>query len=497
MEMTGSSYSELLRLTAPEIVVALTGILVLVLDLSFLRRASLALRFRSAAVAASSGCILALAMLERFSAPGSLPAGMLVVNPLTQLVQIALLVLAILVFLLTDSAGFTTHVGEYFALILFATTAMLLLVSTQNLLIIFITIEFLSLSLYILTGFDKESPQSAEAGLKYFLFGGMSAGILLFGMSLLYGLSGSLVLGSIAAAVQDSPADPLLTLAIVMVLTGLGFKIAAAPFHMWAPEVYQGAPTLSASLVASSSKVASFFALFVIFYLGLMGAVGSAAWGHYSAGWAPVIAIVAVISMVWGNLAAIAQTSVRRLIAYSAIGHAGYMLIALVVHTGQSLIALVYYVVTYALATVGVFGVLSALESEKVDSIADFRGLGKRAPGLSFCLLIFLLSLAGIPPLAGFFGKFYLFVSALNVADHSGLLWLVMLALAMSVVSFYYYLRVLKQAYVSEPATGTVHIQVPAITRIALWATAALVVILGCLPDLLLSRIAAAVSAIR
>jgi NADH-quinone oxidoreductase subunit N len=170
------------------------------------------------------------------------------------------------------------------------------------------------------------------------------------------------------------------------------------------------------------------------------------------------------------------------------------MLIALVVHTGQSLIALVYYVVTYALATVGVFGVLSALESEKVDSIADFRGLGKRAPGLSFCLLIFLLSLAGIPPLAGFFGKFYVFVSALNIADHSGLLWLVMLALAMSVVSFYYYLRVLKQAYVSEPAAGAGHIQVPAITRIALWATAALVVILGCLPDLLLHRIAGAVT---
>jgi NADH-quinone oxidoreductase subunit N len=201
--------------------------------------------------------------------------------------------------------------------------------------------------------------------------------------------------------------------------------------------------------------------------------------------------------MVWGNLAAIAQTSVRRLIAYSAIGHAGYMLIALVVHTGQSLTALVYYVVTYALATVGVFGVLSALESEKVDSVADFRGLGKRAPGLSFCLLIFLLSLAGIPPLAGFFGKFYVFVSALNVADHSGLLWLVMLALAMSVVSFYYYLRVLKQAYVSEPATGAGPIDVPTITRIALWATAALVVILGCLPDLLLNRIAGAVTAIR
>jgi NADH-quinone oxidoreductase subunit N len=268
----------------------------------------------------------------------------------------------------------------------------------------------------------------------------------------------------------------------------LGFKIAAAPFHMWAPEVYQGAPTCSAALVASSSKVASFFVLFVLFSVGMTGAAGRAAWGNQSAGWVPLVALLAVVSMLWGNLAAIAQTSVRRLLAYSAIGHAGYMLIALVVHTEQSLGALVYYVITYALATVGAFGVLAALEEEKVDSIADFAGLAKRAPDLSFCLLIFLLSLAGIPPLAGFFGKFYVFVSALN----SGGLWLVLLALAMSVVSFYYYLKVLKQAYVSEPVAGATAIRVPATTRVALWATAALVVVLGCLPDLLLNRIATA-----
>jgi NADH-quinone oxidoreductase subunit N len=484
--MNGSGYFALLRLTEPEIIVALMGLLVLVLDLSF-RRASLATRFRGAVVASSIGCAVALGALERLPAHGSWPAGMLVVNPLTQLVQAALLVLAILILLLVDSARFTTHVGEYCALVLFATTAMMLLVSTQNLLTIFITIEFLSLSLYVLTGFDKESRQSAEAALKYFLFGGMSAGILLFGMSLLYGISGSLSLGEIAIAVNRSPSDPLLTLAVVMVVAGFGFKIAAAPFHMWAPEVYQGAPTWSAMLVASSSKVASFFALFVFFSVGLMGATGSAARGNYSIGWAPLIAIVAVASMLWGNLAAIAQTSFRRVLAYSAIGHAGYMLIALVAHSRQSFVSLVYYVITYALATVGAFGVLAALEEERVDSISDFRGLAKRAPDLSFCLLIFLLSLAGIPPLAGFFGKFYVFVSALE--DNSGLLWLVLLALAMSVVSFYYYLKVLKQAYVSEPSTDAA-ITVRVTTRIALWMTAAMVVLLGCLPDLLLDRIA-------
>jgi NADH-quinone oxidoreductase subunit N len=490
--MTGSSYFELLRLTAPEIIVALTALLVLVLDLSVLRQAALAMRLRCAMTVACIGCVLSLGMLEKFPAQGGLPDAMLVVTPLTQLVKLSLLALAIGVLLLMSSARFTTHVGEYCALILFATTAMMLLVSTQNLLVIFITIEFLSLSLYVLTAFDKQSQPSAEAGLKYFLFGGMSAGILLFGMSLLYGLSGSLTLEAISAAVSRAPADPLLTLAMVMVLAGFGFKIAAAPFHMWAPEVYQGAPTASAALIASSSKVASFFALFVVFYVGLMGAAGNAAWGSYAAGWAPLIALIATVSMLWGNLAAIAQTSVRRLLAYSAIGHAGYMLIALVVHSRQSLAALVYYVITYALATVGAFGVLSALENEKVDSIADFAGLGKRSPTLAFCLLIFLLSLAGVPPLAGFFGKFYVFVSALRNSESFGLLWLVLLALAMSVVSFYYYLKILKQAYVSEPVTGAMAIRVPMATRIVLWATAALVVLLGCQPDLLLNRIVAA-----
>jgi NADH-quinone oxidoreductase subunit N len=486
--MSGASYVELLRLTAPEISVALTGLLVLVLDLSLLRRATLATRFRTATALSSIGCLIAVLVIESLHAQGALPAGMLVVTPLAQLVEIALLLLAILVLFLVSAVRFTPHVGEYCALILFATTAMMLLVSTRNLLVIFVAIEFLSLSLYILTGFDKSSQQSAEAGLKYFLFGGMSAGILLFGMSLLYGLSGSLALEPIAAAIRRSPGDPLLTVAIVMLLAGFGFKIAAAPFHMWAPEVYQGAPTASAGLVASSSKVASFFALFLVFDLGLMGAEGSAAWGSYSAGWAPLMALLAAVSMLWGNLAAIAQTSVRRLLAYSAIGHAGYMLIALVVHTRQSLVALVYYVITYASATLGVFAVLAALETEGVDSIAKFSGLGKRAPGLTLCLLIFLLSLAGVPPFAGFFGKFYIFVAALD----SGLLWLVLLALAMSVVSFYYYLRILKQAYVAEPLPGAGAVQVPMTTSFAVWATAGLVVILGCLPDLLLNRLTAA-----
>ena len=489
--MNAGGYSMLLRLTLPEIVLALTGLLALALDLSVLGPASLLVRRRAAAAVSSLGCLIALVALELSFAPGRLPGGMLVANGMTQLVQTALVLVAILVLLLVNSAEFTSHVGEYCALLLFATTAMMLLAGAQNLLIIFITIEFLSLSLYVLTAFAKQSRAAAEAGLKYFLFGGMSAGLLLFGMSLLYGLSGSLELTSIATAIRQSPGDPLLTLAIVMIVAGFGFKIAAAPFHMWAPEVYYGAPAASAGLIAASSKVASVYALFVLFYVGLEGAGGSAAWNQFAAGWAPLLALIASISMIWGNLAALVQTSVRRLLAYSAVAHAGYMLIALVAHNRQSMAAVVYYVITYALATLGAFGILAALEDEKIDRIADFAGLARRAPGLSFCLLIFLLSLAGVPPLAGFFGKFFLFTSALETVDHLGLFWLVLLALATSVVSFYYYLKVLKQAYVSEPVDAARVIRIPALTRLMVWFTATLVVVLGCMPEWLLHRIAA------
>ena len=293
---------------------------------------------------------------------------MLVVTPLTHLVETTLLVLTVMVLSLAASARFTPHVGEYCALLLFATTAMLVLVTTQNLLVLFITIEFLSLSLYVLAAFHKQSQASAEAGLKYFLFGGVSAGMLLFGIGLLYGFSGSLEYASIAAVATKIPGDALFTVAMVLLVAGLGFKVAAAPFHFWAPEVYEGAPTVSAALIAAGSKVASFFALFVVFYVAFPAAGGAQR----------LFALLATVSMIWGNFAAIAQTGLRRLLAYSAVGHAGYMLIALAVHSPQTMVALMYYVITYALATVGTFGVLSALG--ETDAFGDFAGLSRRAP---------------------------------------------------------------------------------------------------------------------
>ncbi|MGA8910940.1 MAG: NADH-quinone oxidoreductase subunit N [Acidobacteriaceae bacterium] len=485
------SYADLLRLTLPEIAVAVAGLVLLALDLTALRQAALKLRFGVGALIACAGCLLSIGLLTHTAAPAGLPDGMLVITPVTVVVQIALLGLAVVTVLLSTSVEITRNVGEYLALILFATVAMMFLVATQNLLLIFVALEFLSLSLYVLTGFDKHSRQSAEAALKYFLFGGMSAGFLLFGMSLLYGVSGSIELPKIAAAVNGPALDPLLLVAIVMVAIGFGFKVAAAPFHLWAPDAYQGAPTVSAGFIASSSKVASFFIFAQVVTVGLATAAGNGAYRAYSPGWVPALCVIAALSMVVGNLAAIAQTGVRRLLAYSAIGHAGYMLLGLIAHSPRSQRALIYYVITYALASLGAFGVLGALETESIDKITDLAGLSRRAPGLSLCMLVFLLSLAGIPPLAGFFAKFYIFVAAVEAEPHLGLLWLVLLAVAMSAVSLYYYLRVLKQVYVAEGAPHAGAIRTPLVTRVTIWVLAALVVLLGCDPGWLLRWIGA------
>jgi NADH-quinone oxidoreductase subunit N len=482
----------LLRYALPEVIVSVAGLAALTVDLAFTQHRSAATRWAAAALTSCAGCVAAILVLMLRPLPGTLADGMLVVTPLTQMVQVVLVAFTILVALLAVNSDFTTHIGEYLGVILFATAGMMVLVSTQNLLVIFASLELLSLSLYILTAFDKRSPRSSEAALKYFLFGGMAASFFLFGISLLYGLSGSIELGEVAAAVTSQPLTPLLAVAIVMIVTGFGFKVAAAPFHLWTPDAYQGGPTPSAGLVASSSKIASFFVFAIVMALGLSAEAG--AFHPSSAAWTPLLVIVATLSLVIGNLAALAQTSLRRLLAYSAIGHAGYMLLGILANNANGLRALVYYVITYALATLGAFAVLAALEKEGVDQIRDLAGLARRAPFLSFCLLVFLLSLAGIPPLSGFFGKFYVF-SAAYFAD-SGLLWLVCLAIAMSVVSLYYYLQVLKQVYVRDSAAGDAPLATPLLTRVVVGFIALLVVAFGCFPGLLLNWIGSALTTI-
>jgi NADH-quinone oxidoreductase subunit N len=495
--MNSINYGQLLQLAWPEIIVTIAALITLAADLVFFRRSPLRTRFLVAAIIASIGCVGAIFKLLPSSTEGALLGGALLSNPATHLVQIALLVIAILTLFLSVDSTFTDHVGEFVLLILLATTGMMFLVASQDLLVIFISLELLSLSVYILAGFDKRSPRSSEAALKYFLFGGMSAAFMLFGFSLLYGFSNSTNLVQIASAIHAVPLNPLVILAIVTTVIGFGFKIAAAPFHFWAPDVYQGAPTPSAAFIASGSKVASFFIFFQVLVLGFAGAEGSATWHHFQSGWVPVIVIVAVASMLLGNLVAITQTSLRRLLAYSAVAHAGYMLLAFVAHSEQSLAALLYYVATYALATLGIFGILTVTEKQLGnDKISDLAGLSRRAPFLSACLFIFVLSLAGIPPLSGFFAKFLLFTSVLAVSSGSKLLiGLIIFAIGMSAVSLYYYLRVLKSAFVADPPAETTPIQSPVLLQLVVGLLAAGVVALGCAPDLILNQILNAIHA--
>jgi len=489
--MISLDYRSLALMARPEIILVVAALIVLALDVSVLRKAATHTRFAVAALLGVAGCATAIASLTMVSAQSSLLDGVLLTDPTIRFVQIAILVLSIVALLLSARSTFTSHIGEFVLLILLATTGMLLLVATHDLLVIFLSLETLSLSLYIMAAFHKPSARSAKASLQYFLFGGMSAAFLLFGFSLLYGLSNSTNLLQIAVAIHTphtahTPLNPLVIVAIVTTLIGLGFKVAAAPMHFWAPAVYQDAPTASAAFIASGSKVASVF--FQLMCLGFAGAEGSVGIAHFVSGWAPALALMTVASMVLGNFVAIVQTSLRRLIAWSAIAHAGYILLAIVAHTPANLGPLLYYIVTYALGTLGIFTVLQAVEGNTgSDSLATYDGLSRRAPFLSLCLSVFLLSLAGIPPLAGFFAKFYLFVSV--IAAHPGsksMLWLVILAIAMSAVSLYYYLRVMKRMYVVEPDANAAPLAPQMFLKVLAGLLAASIVVLGCAPHLLL-----------
>jgi NADH-quinone oxidoreductase subunit N len=489
------SFSQLLWLVTPETVVVITALAVLGADLFTMREMSTRLRFATGGLMAVAGCAIAAGLMLIFPAQANLMQGMLVVDSLTQTVKLGILALTIFTVLLSLESNFTNHVGEFLALVLFAGVGMMFLVSSEDILMIFVSLELTSLSLYILAAFNKRNIKSAEAALKYFFFGGMSAAITLFGLSLLYGLSGATNLGQIAAAIKGPVPDPMLIVAIVMTVIGFGFKVAAVPFHLWAPDAYEGAPIPSAAFIASGSKVASFFVFAKVAMIGFKGAEGSGALTERLIGWVPALALTAAASIILGNLTAIVQTSVRRLLAYSAIAHGGYMLLGVMAHGRMGVASLMYYAVTYGLTTVGAFGVVAVVQEKTGgDTLADFAGLSRRAPLVSFCMMIFMLSLAGIPPLAGFFGKFYVFSAAIGAGPGNlALLWLVILAIAMSAVSLYYYLQVLKRIYVSDLPAQAAPLDVSPLSQLVLALLAVAVLVLGCAPNLLVARLAQAV----
>lgn len=486
------NYLELLKLASPEVVIAVTALAVLAIGLTASERG-----IGVCSALAAAGLLFAVAAVLLLPGQATLFHGMFVVSPLTSLFKIICLTLAFFTVILARGANILRHQGEYFALLLLATIGLMLLVGSEELLMIFIGLELTGLSLYVMTGFDKTDPRSAEAGLKYFLFGSTASAFTLFGLSFVYGMCGTTGLAAIGQKLTAGPVQPLLLAGIVLTLIGFAFKIAAAPFHLWAPDAYQGAPIPSASFIASGSKVASFVVLGKIVLVCFGPAQGSAAWPLMTAGWAPVLAALAALSIVIGNAVALVQSNVRRLLAYSAVAHTGYTLLGLVAGGREGFAATLFYTTIYAFTLVGAFGVVALVRrATGGDDLIHFSALSSRSPVLAGSMMVYVLSLAGLPPLAGFFGKFYLFSIALRANQNHGLLWLVAVALLGSFISLYYYLAVLKAIFVDSPEPGTPNpdsvspISLDFLQRISLILLAGTVLVLGLLPESLVTLIA-------
>ena len=334
--------------------------------------------------------------------------------------------------------------GEFYVLTLFAALGVMLLVSAGNLIMVYLGLELLTLSSYALVAFNRDSRMSSEAAIKYFVLGALASGTLLYGMSMVYGATGTLDLAHLHATAAQTDMPNLLRFGLIFMIVGIAFKLGAAPFHMWLPDVYQGAPTATVTFVASASKLAAFGMAY-----RLLSAFGPGDLLHQ---WQMMLAILAVLSLVIGNLVAIVQTNLKRMLAYSTIAHMGYLLLGLVNATPSGYAAAMFYAISYALMSTVAFGVILAMsragfECEEID---DFKGLNERSRWMAFLMMLAMFSLAGVPPLFGFFAKLMILKAAID----AGMLWLAIVAIVAAIVGLYYYLRVVKVMYFDKPAEG-------------------------------------------
>lgn len=434
-------------------------------------------------------------------------------DTLTMLSRLIFVGAALLTVLLTLDVPPLNNPGEFYTLLLISTTGMAVMSGATELILAFIAIELTSIPLYVLVGYFTERRQSSEGGMKYFLFGAMSSGILLYGMSLLYGYTVTALasadtniegfiggeeatqfarIGEVVAQAGDPV--PMLIISMLFIIGGLGYKIAVVPFHSWSPDAYQVAPTAITAFLSTASKVAGFILLYRLLVLAYPSLVGAPITSEATAfgGWTGALALIALVTLVWGNLAALPQTNAKRLLAYSGIGHAGFLLLGLLAWaaptgTDQALgtSALVYYLVVYTLMNVGAFGVLAVVSLETGgDDISDLNGLAQRNLGLAVLMTVFIFSLAGIPPLAGFFAKFYIFMAGWQ----SGAEWLVVVGVIMTIVSLYYYLLLLKAIFLNPPL-DTTPISTPPSMQTALLIGAVLTLALGIYPNAILNVI--------
>ena len=433
---------ENVQLAIPEIVILFTAVVALLVELFAPKSAA-----KTCLVIALTG--LAIATVFSFLYLGSyrtiLFSGTFVSDDLAQLMKVFICIVVFFSFIYSPNylAKNAIPSGDYYVLGLFATLGMMIMVSAYSLITLYLGLELLSLPLYAMTAIRRTDASAAEAAMKYFVMGSIASGMLLYGMSLLYGATGHLQLNEIASAIASNwqQQTSLVSFALVFIIAGLGFKLAAAPFHMWAPDVYDGAPTSVTLFISAAPKIAALGLMFRILTIGL---------ADIASQWQQLILVMALLSTGLGNIIAIAQTNIKRLFAYSAISHAGYALFGLLAGTEQGYAAALFYILVYAIMTAGAFGLLVLLSKDaNIVLIDDLKGLNRRSPWLAFLMMLVMFSMAGVPPLVGFFSKMLVLKALIDVH----LTWVALLGLFFAVIGAFYYLRVVKVMYFDEAQT--------------------------------------------
>ncbi len=448
----------------PEIIVSVTAMLLLLLDLVSKNKSVLAL----------IGIIAAAATLFVLPASyGETFGGMFISDSYSMyfkvifLINLVLTILISLKYIQRQKAEY----GEYYSLLLFATAGMMIMASARDFIVLYLGLELMALSTYILAGIKRYDIKSNEAALKYFLLGAFSSAVLLYGISLLYGLTTTTDLYKIAAQLKQTEISTTLLLSMLLIAVSFSFKIAAVPFHMWAPDVYEGAPTSITAFMSVGPKAAGFAVIGRVFYV---------AFQNVQPDWTAVLIGIAILTMAVGNILALVQTNIKRMLAYSSIAHAGYMLIGIITGTLAGRQAMMTYMLIYAFMNMGAFAVVIMLD--KGEEIKDYEGLAKSHPLVAALMLVFMFSLTGIPPTAGFVGKFNIFMAAIN----AGYTWLVIIAVIFSVISAYYYLRVVMNMYMKEATEGEAVIHTSPSLGLALLITVVMVFAIGIMPSIVI-----------
>ncbi|HEX4713882.1 MAG TPA: NADH-quinone oxidoreductase subunit N [Ktedonobacteraceae bacterium] len=463
-----------LYLLAPELSLGLLALVVMAVDL-FVKRRLVTVVTALVGLVVPLGFVIQQQFSAQFNSPQFAFFGMLVVDRYALFFDIIFLIIAAVIILSSQSyiSKYVHAEGEFYTLLLFSVTGMMFMAGTNELITIYISLELTSIPLYIMAGLLRTSEHSAEAAVKYVLLGAMSSAILLYGFSLLYGLTGTTDLAGIAASIGKGvqTGNVMVLIAGTLILAGFGFKISAVPFHMWAPDIYQGAPTPATAFFSVGSKAAGFAALIRVFMNGGL-------WQVNLQSMVLIMVIIAVATMVLGNLVAAVQSNVKRMMAYSSIAQAGYILVGFIASfvskSGSGNSAVLFFILVYVLTNLGAFaGIIALANATGGEKIEDFRGLAKRAPVLSACTALCLLSLGGIPPMAGFVSKVFIFTAAWS----AGLGWLVIIALLTSVISLVYYGRIVKAMYFEDPLKED-HLSTPlGISSSITLTTAALIVV--------------------